>query len=190
MASVVTIPRFLLPRGAALFRPTQTPARANLIYQCLTSSSSRHASTSKAKPSSTVLAKPDRFNPPSHPSKLVKSAPIRQYGPAVTEDQKQVHRSKQYPHSAPPKGSFMDRFIHNRVLHTMIALVRLPNLLVDLKLTKSAGCAFIFRSMDVHIGVQSNVAICWTNARMGEMVQASHRCDVPVCQCNEITHHT
>lgn len=80
----------------------------------------RHASTTPP-PKPRVLAQPDKFRPPSHPSRLRDKTPRYQYGPDLTQEQK---TKKQYPHMMPPEGSFMHWFLTNRTIHLFISLVR------------------------------------------------------------------
>jgi hypothetical protein len=128
-----SIPRFLLPRGASnlnLFRHHQQQHRAILQPSSLPllttpiSQPVRYASNSST-PKPRTLAKPEKFNPPSHPARHVQSpnSKIRYFGPALTEAQKETHRTKQYPNMMPPEGTFMRWFLENRSIHVWIALV-------------------------------------------------------------------
>ncbi|KAF2763731.1 hypothetical protein EJ03DRAFT_57829 [Teratosphaeria nubilosa] len=93
------------------------------LQQCLISI--RHASTTPPKPR--VLAKPERFNPPSHPSRIRSRQP-KYYGPALSEEQKRAQQTKQYPHMMPPEGTFMHSFLTNRSIHLYFSLSVLVSL--------------------------------------------------------------
>ena len=115
-----SIPRFLLPRGIAfpqgLFARTLYP-QPRALPAC------RNASTTPQKP--IVLEKPEKFNPPSHPQRLNKRPSPRSYpGPRLSESQVQEQKTKQYPNTLPPKGTWRYRFLTNRRIHVFITLVR------------------------------------------------------------------
>lgn len=78
----------------------------------------RYASTTPP-PKPRVLEKPDKFRPPSHPSRL-RSKPKYQYGPDLSQEQK----TKRYPHMMPPEGTFLHWFLTNRSIHVWISMVR------------------------------------------------------------------
>lgn len=85
----------------------------------------RNASTERpAPPKPRVLEKPDKFRPPSHPSRI-RSKPRYNYGPDLTQEQKTV---RQYPHMMPPEGSLMHWFLTNRSIHVFISVVIIPSL--------------------------------------------------------------
>jgi len=112
MASKIIIPRFLLPRRNILQQ------QHNLQRILL-----RHASTKPpSKPN--ILAKPEKFNPPSHGSKLRQPGgpKITNYGPDLTEAQKFEQTKKQYPNMMPPEGTFMHWFLHTKSIHAWISL--------------------------------------------------------------------
>ena len=100
---------------------------AKQLQQRLIIASIRHASTTPP-PKPRVLAQPDKFRPPSHPSRLRSKTPRYQYGPELTAEQK---TKKQYPHMMPPEGSFMHWFLTNRTIHLWISLVRTFNICLD-----------------------------------------------------------
>lgn len=80
----------------------------------------RYASTS-TPPKPRLLEKPERFNPPSHPSRI-RSKP-KYYGPDLSEHERRAQKTRRYPHMMPPEGSFMHRFLTDRSLHLFITLV-------------------------------------------------------------------
>ena len=118
-----TIPRFLLPRNNVPLQLIRTSSsssshsmtrRASLIC--------RYASTAPSKP--IVLEKPERFNPPSHPARLNRKPPRQYSGPRLSETQKEEQKTKQYPNSFPPEGTWRYWFLTNRQIHIYIVLVR------------------------------------------------------------------
>jgi len=105
--------RLLAPRASLSLHSQQLQHR-------LLIPSIRHASTSPP-PKPRVLEKPERFNPPSHPSRI-RSKP-RFYGPALSEHERQAQKTRRYPHMMPPEGSFMHWFLTDRTVHLYITLV-------------------------------------------------------------------
>jgi hypothetical protein len=71
-----------------------------------------------------VLEQPDKFRPPSHPSRIARRRKRMYYGRDLTEEDKAELDSKQYPYAFPPKQSFMHWFLTNRSIHLWITLVR------------------------------------------------------------------
>lgn len=127
--SSVSIPRFLLPRAnylprsrSRLLPPTSNPHSALV----------RHVSNSRPSSKPLVLEKPAKFNPPSHGARLPRKKP-RNYGPALTEQQKHEMKTKKYPNMMPPEGSFLHWFLTNRWLHTWISLVCFPRSVVSVQ---------------------------------------------------------
>ncbi len=133
MASATSsIPRFLLPQSGLIWRrtailPAPAPAPASVsrprrIFLRLASSSS-----SKQPPSGPrVLAKPERFNPPSHGARLPRKTPPRHYGGDLTADEVTAQAAREYPGMPPPKHTAAHWFLHNRWIHVVITVVRLP----------------------------------------------------------------
>ncbi|KAI9044059.1 uncharacterized protein KD926_001882 [Aspergillus affinis] len=134
----VTIPQFLLPRGAPSTRTLRTLTRA---YPTKTPppSSRRCASSrnSSKDDKHRVLEKPDKFRPPSHPARrvmqtrngrLVNNAGPVNYGPRLSEAEKEAQKNKQYPNMFPPEGTVMHRFLTNRWIHIWIAMGVLTSL--------------------------------------------------------------
>lgn len=70
-----------------------------------------------------VLEKPEKFNPPSHSAKSRKS-PSYQYGPQIAIKELDQQSKKRYPNMMPPEGTFMHWFIHNKLIHLWLSLVR------------------------------------------------------------------
>ncbi|KAI1287214.1 hypothetical protein F5Y03DRAFT_124050 [Xylaria venustula] len=74
-----------------------------------------------------VLEKPERFNPPSHGSRLPRSTP-RHYGGAMTAEEVQAQSRKSYPGLPPPPDTWSHWFINNRGIHMFITLGTLTSL--------------------------------------------------------------
>ncbi|PLB55700.1 hypothetical protein P170DRAFT_400033 [Aspergillus steynii IBT 23096] len=135
----VTIPQFLLPRGAPSTRSFLSLARTQ--SKAPTPSASRRCASSSSRSSSKddkprVLEKPDKFRPPSHPARrvmqtrngrIVNPNPVN-YGPRLSEAEKQAQKEKQYPNMFPPEGTVMHRFLTNRWIHIWIAMGVLTSL--------------------------------------------------------------
>lgn len=109
MASI----RLLAPRASLTLHSRQLQHRLLLP-------SIRHASTT-TPPKPRVLEKPDRFNPPSHPSRRARP---RQYpGPPLSEHERQKQQTRKYPHMMPAEGTFMFKFLTSRAIHMWLSLV-------------------------------------------------------------------
>lgn len=140
MASLTSIPPFLLPRGLPKSTTNLLPARNVLSRRTSsssgsssstsTSTSSRFASTTTPSDKHRVLEKPDKFRPPSHPARHVKRGrvvdPINYPGPRLSAKELEEKRTKKYPHMFPPEGTVMYRFLTNRGIHVWISLVNIP----------------------------------------------------------------
>ncbi|KAH8899590.1 hypothetical protein GQ53DRAFT_317575 [Thozetella sp. PMI_491] len=124
-SSVSSIPRFLLPQSGAIWRRLRVPGtgRAGLV-------SVRFASTSGDSSKPIVLEKPERFNPPSHGSRLPKRTTPRHYGGDLSATEAQAQRTKEYPGLMSPKGSWSHWVWHSYWLHSMIAMGTLTGLAI------------------------------------------------------------
>jgi hypothetical protein len=80
----------------------------------------RHAS-STPPPKPRLLEKPDRFNPPSHPSRL--RSKHRSYGAPLAEHERRAQKTRSYPHMMPAEGTFTYWFLTNRRIHLWISMV-------------------------------------------------------------------
>ncbi len=132
MASATSsIPRFLLPQSGLIWRravsvPAPAPSRASAasnprrIFLRLASSSSGKQPASGPR----VLAKPERFNPPSHGSRLPKKTPPRHYGGDLSAAEATAQAAREYPGMPPPKHTAAHWFLHNRWIHVVITVVR------------------------------------------------------------------
>lgn len=116
MASRTVIPRFLLPLQGPLWRGVRIPLSQNIRI--------RYASSADKPQKPIVLEKPARFNPPSHGSRLKRSAAPRHYGPELTTSEVAAQGKKHYPGMMAPEGSWSHWFWHSRLLHTVITMVR------------------------------------------------------------------
>ncbi|KAI0025666.1 hypothetical protein F4780DRAFT_719431 [Xylariomycetidae sp. FL0641] len=79
-----------------------------------------------AKPGTTnskfvVLEKPERFNPPSHGSRLPRSTP-KHYGGPMSAEEVQAQSQKSYPGLPPPPNTWSHWFIHSRGIHLTITM--------------------------------------------------------------------
>ncbi|KAI1130345.1 hypothetical protein F5Y10DRAFT_122354 [Nemania abortiva] len=74
-----------------------------------------------------VLEKPERFNPPSHGSRLPRSTP-RHYGGSMTADELQAQSQRTYPGLPPPPNTWSHWFINSRGIHMFITLGTLTSL--------------------------------------------------------------
>lgn len=80
----------------------------------------RHAS-SAPPPKPRLLEKPDRFNPPSHPSRL--RSKHRSYGAPLPEHERRAQKTRSYPHMMPAEGTFTHWFLTNKSIHLWISIV-------------------------------------------------------------------
>lgn len=109
--------------SAGRLRPSAFPPIAVRARQ-------RDASSSdKPKiPKNISLEQPDKFRPPSHPSRLVKgrsrgSTFNGAYNQSSTEAERDAQRDRRYPHTFPNQGTFAHRVLTNRRGHIGVALV-------------------------------------------------------------------
>ncbi|KIW14074.1 hypothetical protein PV08_06855 [Exophiala spinifera] len=81
----------------------------------------RPASTDQKPP--VVLEQPDKFRPPSHPSRLnARRRTPGAYNQGTTAQEKEQQKTRTYPHMFPPKGSFMHWFLTDRWIHIWITM--------------------------------------------------------------------
>ncbi|KAI0101863.1 hypothetical protein GGR51DRAFT_305479 [Nemania sp. FL0031] len=74
-----------------------------------------------------ILEKPERFNPPSHGSRLPRSTP-RHYGGSPTAEEVRAQGQRTYPGLPPPPNTWSHWFINSRGVHTFITLGTLTSL--------------------------------------------------------------
>ncbi|KAK7746912.1 hypothetical protein SLS53_002100 [Cytospora paraplurivora] len=130
MASTASaIPRFLLPQSGRIWQ------RANLGNNLRTSL--RYASTTAkdAKGKPIVLEKPERFNPPSHGSRLSTKKHNRpqqpqHYGGSLSAEERAAQSKKEYPGLPPPEGTWGHWFMNSRALHLSITMGTLASLAI------------------------------------------------------------
>jgi hypothetical protein len=109
-------------RALSLNLATRPLARSSLFTPTLTivRNARMQAAPSNAAKSRT-LAKPDKWRPPSHPTRLPKQP--RTYGVPLTAEQKQAMSRKRYPNMFPPEGTLAHTVITSRALHVAISMV-------------------------------------------------------------------
>ncbi|RMZ79968.1 hypothetical protein DV738_g3083, partial [Chaetothyriales sp. CBS 135597] len=89
---------------------------------------SRRPASSTAHPPDKpiVLEQPDKFRPPSHPARLVKSKRPNTFGSGYnqssTAKEQAEQKTRRYPHTFPNEGTVMHKFLTNRSLHVFISL--------------------------------------------------------------------
>ncbi|KAH6850913.1 hypothetical protein B0I37DRAFT_124330 [Chaetomium sp. MPI-CAGE-AT-0009] len=127
-SATASIPRFLLPQSGVIWRraaPTPTSASApSRIFLRLASTKPN------PPPVRRVLAKPERFNPPSHGARLPKNTPPRHYGGDLSYEEVSAQAVRDYPGLEPPKNTFAHRFLHNRWIHVVITVGTLTTLAI------------------------------------------------------------
>ncbi|RMZ89766.1 hypothetical protein DV736_g3014, partial [Chaetothyriales sp. CBS 134916] len=73
-----------------------------------------------------VLEQPDKFRPPSHPSRLVRGTRPNTFGSGYnqtsTAKEQAEQKTRRYPHTFPNQGTVMYKFLTNRSLHVFITL--------------------------------------------------------------------
>ena len=100
------------------------------LFSTTSSNQKKKSTTNNGNDKHTLLEKPDKFRPPSHPSRRVipgrrslASEPINYPGPKLSDKEREEARHRHYPHMFPPEGSLMHRFLTNRWIHVWIAMV-------------------------------------------------------------------
>jgi hypothetical protein len=136
MASLQSIPRFLLPRGPVILRP-----QARAFLPLLPPTSVRHASITpkglseefrrrrEAQQSrgAPVIPQPDKYRPPSHSKRTPnRNLENKIYGAPISEEDKKRMATKKYPNMMSPEGTFSHWFLHNRAIHLWITMVSCP----------------------------------------------------------------
>lgn len=139
-SATAAIPRFLLPQTGLIWRRVASPSESASISRRIVV---RFASSKPNNPSGArVLAKPERFNPPSHGSRLPKKTPPRHYGGELSTDEVQAQMQREYPGMMAPPGTRAHWFIHSRWIHVVITVVRPLPLLQSLSppIPSSSSC--------------------------------------------------
>lgn len=131
----ITIPQFLLPRGAPSTRTLHTLTRQRTIpTHRRTFTTSLPGLSQNQNDSKNTLAQPDKFRPPSHPARRVvqtrngkaSSGPVNYPGPRLSEKEQAEKKTRQYPKMFPPEGTVMFKFLTSRWIHVWIAMVPPP----------------------------------------------------------------
>ena len=135
MATLQSIPRFLLPRGPLLLRP-----QPRALPPLSSTTSRRHASASSKGLSEEfrrrqaaqqskglpVIPQPDKYRPPSHSArKPNRNLENKIYGAPISEEDKKRMATKKYPNMMSPEGTFSHWFLNNRAIHLWITMVHL-----------------------------------------------------------------
>lgn len=117
------IPRFLLPQYGRIWQRSTTQKLVPL--QRRLASTTKSTSEANTTPSGQrVLAKPERFNPPSHGSRLPNKNNLpKHYGGDLSFQEKKAQAKKEYPGLAPGEGTFGHWFVNNRWIHMCLTLV-------------------------------------------------------------------
>ncbi|KAL4933401.1 uncharacterized protein BDV17DRAFT_251830 [Aspergillus undulatus] len=121
------IPAFLLPRGIPSRRTLLALSKSNptATRRCASNKSSQ-------EDKQRVLAKPDKFRPPSHGARRVvqtRNGKVVNYpGPKLSAKEEEERRTKKYPNMFPPEGTIMFKFLTNRWIHIWIAMSVLTTL--------------------------------------------------------------
>lgn len=135
MATLQSIPRFLLPRGTQLLgrqpralRPLSSPTslrHASISAKGLSEEfrRRREAQQSKGTP---VIPQPDKYRPPSHSKKAPnRNLENKVYGPPISEEDRKRMATKKYPNMMSPEGTFSHWFLHNKAIHLWITMVHI-----------------------------------------------------------------
>ncbi|KAK4190012.1 hypothetical protein QBC35DRAFT_491767 [Podospora australis] len=128
-----SIPRFLLPQRGLIWRRVAAgslhPSSASTTTQNQIITR-RLASTKPSPTGPRVLEKPERFNPPSHGSRLPKKQIPRHYGGDLSEAERTVQAQRDYPMTMPAKGTWAHWFLHSRWIHLVITMGSLASLAI------------------------------------------------------------
>ena len=137
MATLQSIPRFLLPRGPHLLRPQPRalrplPSTTSLRHASVSAKGlseefrrRREAQQSKGTP---VIPQPDKYRPPSHSKKAPnRNLENKVYGPPISEEDRKRMATKKYPNMMSPEGTFSHWFLHNKAIHLWITMVINPS---------------------------------------------------------------
>jgi len=119
------IPRFLLPQQGSIWTSRViSGSKSGAIVRNASNKASRGEVPKKTSPPQgpRVLEKPTKFNPPSHGARLRKDPP-KYPGPSLSSEQILAQKTKKYPNTMPPEGSFLHWFLNNRSIHLYITLV-------------------------------------------------------------------
>lgn len=123
------IPRFLLPQYGRIWQRSTTQKLIPIQRRLASTKSTSEASTTPS--GQRVLAKPERFNPPSHGSRLPNKNNLpKHYGGDLSFQEKKAQAKKEYPGLAPGEGTFGHWFVNNRWVHMCLTLGTLFSLAI------------------------------------------------------------
>ncbi|KAF2965440.1 hypothetical protein GQX73_g8144 [Xylaria multiplex] len=123
-ASTATTPQKPVNPRVAPTSPA-APASEPIVQAVAPKSPAAPPAVDPSKP--IVLEKPERFNPPSHGSRLPRSRP-KHYGGSLTAEEVQAQSQRTYPGLPPPPNTWSHWFINNRSIHMFITLGTLTSL--------------------------------------------------------------
>ncbi|EHY60346.1 hypothetical protein HRR83_000107 [Exophiala dermatitidis] len=101
---------------------TQTTPSVQIRASFFSTSSRLRAAAKDDTGKPIVLEQPDKFRPPSHPSRLNARRVPRAYNQAATTEEKQQQKTRRYPHMFPNEGTFMHWFLTDRKIHIWITM--------------------------------------------------------------------
>ncbi|TQN67683.1 hypothetical protein CSHISOI_07761 [Colletotrichum shisoi] len=134
-SATTLLPRFLLPALSPMWRaaatPTARPAAAALRRTAVWTI--RYASskpTGAGQKGPLILQKPTKFNPPSHGSRLPKKNVPKHYGGPLSGQEARAQRTREYPGTMAPEGTWAHWFFNNRKIHLFISLGTLTTLAI------------------------------------------------------------
>ncbi|KAJ4987962.1 hypothetical protein SVAN01_06537 [Stagonosporopsis vannaccii] len=139
MASLYSVPRFLLPRQPllrptrftqSLLLPTTSVRHVSNARQLSAEFERRRAAAASTKQH--VIPQPDKYRPPSHGKAIRRtdSGVGKVYGPKLSEEDKKRMATKKYPNMMSPEGTFSHWFLNNRLIHLWITMGILVSLAV------------------------------------------------------------
>jgi hypothetical protein len=89
----------------------------------MTPAKSKSAAAASDKP--LIIEKPEKFNPPSHGTRLPKRGVMpRHYGGELPKVEVEAQKKRDYPTMMAPEGTWTHWFWTNHTIHSVIAFVR------------------------------------------------------------------
>ena len=120
-------PLVAFPPASLLLKSRSSLSAPPAVRKALDISSRQYASSSPRHPEGKPipLEQPDKFRPPSHPARLSRrnQRPMNYPGIPLTPQEREVQKTKRYPHTFPPEGTWLNWFLNNRAIHLFITLV-------------------------------------------------------------------
>lgn len=123
----MSLPRLARPRALKSplhTRPRPNPSPTLCLYTLRNASSTTPTNTNTNNEPTLrplVLEQPDKFRPPSHGAR--KPRKPRHFGPSLSEEEIKEQATKRYPHSMPPEGTVMRKFLESKGIHVWISMV-------------------------------------------------------------------